>query len=108
MDFNKNDFAKRIKEIRLAKGLTQEELSEKISIESSNYSNFETAKTMPSLPNLYKIINGLEINPNELFEVKHLDNEAKLDEINLKIYNNFSLSQKKALYKILRALEDFK
>lgn len=108
MEFDKKNFANRIKEIRHAKNLTQEQLSEKIGIEPSNYSNLETGKTTPSVQTLYKIMTSLEVSPNEVFEFEHLDDENKLDEMNLKIYNNFSLSQKKAIYKILRTLEDFK
>ena len=73
----------------------------------ANYSKMETGRVTPSLPSLYKIIKFAGFVPNELFEFEHLDNEKKLDEINLKIYNNLSFKKKKGLYKILRALEDF-
>lgn len=108
MDFDKSNFAKRIKELRLAKNLTQEELSAKIGIEPSNYSNFETAKTTPSVQTLFKIIQSLEVSFDEVFELEHLKDEEILDEINLRVYNNFSIEQKRAIYKIFRSLEDFK
>lgn len=106
MNFDKKKFAKRLKEIRKAKGLKQEALCSKINMEPSNYSPLETGKGAPNLSTLYKIIVNLDVSPNELFEFEHLDNEKKIDEINLRIYNNLSLKKKRGLYKILRALED--
>lgn len=106
MEFNKKYFAKRLKELRLAKKLTQENLSEKLGIEPSNYSNFETGKTTPSVQSLYKIMERLDVTPNEVFEYEHLEDEKILDEKILKIYSSLNLSKKRALYKIIRLLED--
>ena len=106
MEFDKNRFAKRLKELRLAKKLTQENLSEKLNIEPSNYSNFETGKTTPSVQSLYKIIDSLGVFPNEVFECEHLENEKLLDEKIYAIYNSFSIEKKRAIYKMLRLLED--
>lgn len=39
----------KIKELRLLKGLTQEQLSEKIGIDNKKLSRIETGKTLPSL-----------------------------------------------------------
>ena len=106
MEFDKNIFAKRLKEIRLAKGLTQEDISAKLGIEPSNYSNFETGKTTPSVQTLSKIIEAMNISANEVFEYEHFEDEKKLDEINQAIYSKLSLNKKIAVYKILRTIED--
>ncbi len=106
MVFDKNKFAKRLKEIRIAKGLKQEALCAKINIEPPNYSPMETAKGLPSIPTFHRIVESLEVSPNEFFEYEHLENEKTLDEMNMKIYNSLSLKKKRGLYKILRALEE--
>ena len=106
MELNKNSFAKRLKEVRLAKGLTQEDLSEKLGMEASNYSNFETGKTLPSMQTLVKIIECLQISPNELLEYNHLVDENDLDKKVMQIYQNLPLGKKRAAYKILRTIED--
>lgn len=106
-DFNNKKFAKRLKEIRKAKKLTQEEVCNRTNIDSSNYSKMETGKISPSLKSLYKLIKGTDFVPNDLFEYDHFSNEKELDEMNMKIYHSFSLRKKQSLYKILRALEDF-
>jgi len=106
MEFDKKRFARRIKEIRLAKGLTQEDLSAKLGIEPSNYSNVETGKTTPSVQSLCNIIENLDVTPNEIFDCKHFEEEKMLDEMIFKIYNGFSIDKKRAMYKMIRLLED--
>lgn len=106
MDFDVKKFAKRLKEIRKAKGFKQETLCSKINMEPSNYSPFENGKGTPNVSKLYKIMVNLNVTPDELFEYEHQTNEKNLDAMNLKIYHNLSFKKKKALYKILRSLED--
>lgn len=57
---------KRIREIRLQKGLTQAALAEKSGIEPSNISHIERAATKLSLPTLVSISNALEVSLDEL------------------------------------------
>lgn len=106
MDYDKNKFAKRLKEIRLSKRLTQDDVSEKTGIDTPNYSRFETGKTIPTLQSLCKIMQGLEVSPNEVFEYEHFNNEKELDEIVMNVYQKFSLKQKYSIYKIFRAIEE--
>ncbi len=108
MNFNKKNFIKRLKEIRLAKKLTQENVADKVGLETSNYCKIERGNSTPLLPNLYKIVKALDISFDELIDYDHFNDEKFIDEANLKIYNNFTLKQKQCIYKILRAIEDFK
>ena len=107
-EFEKKLFAKRLKELRKSKGLTQEQVCDLTGIEVSNYSKMETGKITPSLSSLQKLINCAGFVPNELFEYKHLDTEKNLDKKISEILENIDFSKKQAYYKILRALEDFK
>ncbi len=94
---------KRIKEIRRNKGLTQDELAEKIGIESGSISNIENGKYYPTADNLEKIIKALNISPQNLFVIEHnQDNDVLLNEINLILEEN--PDKIKEFYKILKAL----
>ena len=107
-DFNKKLFAKRLKEIRKSKGLTQDQVCDLTGLEVSNYSKMETGKIAPSMASLQRLINLADFVPNELFEYNHFDTEENLDKKILEILENMTFSKKQVFYKILRSLEDFK
>ena len=106
--FDKKQFALRLREIRKSKGLTQEDICEITGIEVSNYSKIETGKVAPSLATLQKLVKYAGFVPNEMFEYSHLEKEANVDMKIKEIYEKFSFSQKKFLYKIMRIIEEFK
>ena len=58
----------RIKEIRLAKGLTQTELAHKIGKDHPSVNRLEKGKINPSYFFLCEIAEGLEISINDIFE----------------------------------------
>ena len=107
-EFDKKNFAYRLREIRKSKGLTQDEIFEKTGIDVSNYSKMETAKITPSLTSLQKLIKYADFVPNELFDYDHLDKEEILDEKIFEMYKKLTLSQKRALYKFIRIIEELK
>ena len=79
-DFDKIKFGKRIKELRVAQGLSQDDLCNKVEgLEPSYLSKIETGKYAPALPTFFKIINALETNPDNFFDYKHLVTEKELD-----------------------------
>lgn len=51
----------RIKELRINKGMTQEELALKIDMDRSYFSSVENGNRNVSIINLYKIVTGLNI-----------------------------------------------
>ena len=62
-----NDFAARIKEIRIAKGLSQEKFALKIDMDRTYYASVESGKRNISLKNIKKIADGFELSLEELF-----------------------------------------
>ena len=61
-DFDKIKFGKRIKELRVAQGLSQDDLCNKVEgLEPSYLSKIETGKYAPALPTFFKIINAVFI-----------------------------------------------
>ncbi len=63
---------KKIKKLRIAHGMTQEELSEKIDISQRALSSIETGVNFLSADTLDKITKELKISVSDLFYVEHL------------------------------------
>jgi len=66
---------KRIKELRKQRGLTQEQLSEKMNINQRNLSKIECGNNFITSDTLSKILFAFEIEPAELFTFEHLNKE---------------------------------
>lgn len=62
-----NILGKKIKNVRLHKGYTQDFLAEKINISTDLLRNIENGRNIGSLATLLNICNALEITPNFLF-----------------------------------------
>ena len=85
-------FSDRLKTLRKEKKLTQKELAEQIEIKQNSYSDWETGKNEPSLENLIKLADLLEVSIDWLFgreqmKVKKrspaqlLDNEKNIEKM---------------------------
>ena len=59
--------AKRLKEIRSEKGITQEELAYRSELTLSQIARIETIKINPTISTIFKIVRALDIPLNELF-----------------------------------------
>ncbi|MFL0270123.1 helix-turn-helix domain-containing protein [Candidatus Clostridium radicumherbarum] len=80
MDYRK--LGKRIKEERLKKNLTQEQLAEIVNVSSVYVSHIENASTKPSLETLVNLSNALDVTPDFLlFDSLHKSSEYIKDEI---------------------------
>ena len=65
----------RIKELRKRKGLSQDQLAEKVGIESKYLSRLEVGKRAPSFDTLEKIADSLAVELHELFNFSHHDHD---------------------------------
>ena len=63
---NKVNLAERIKEIRKAKGMSQEKLAEKLVVKRNTVANWEQEVCMPSVDNIIAIADVAEISLDEL------------------------------------------
>ena len=94
MDYYK--IGQRIRKVRKAHGLSQEELAEKVSISTTHMSHIETGNTKLSLPVFVDIAAALEVRTDDL-----LDNpttattSTSLDEISVSTPSVWSLSGNK-------------
>lgn len=66
----------RIKELRKAKGLSQDQLSESIGIDPKHLSRIEVGKSYPYMETLESIASSLGVELKDLFEFRHLEKEA--------------------------------
>lgn len=93
----------RIRELRKAKGLTQEQLAELVGVEPRHISRVEGGYSSPSIERLARIAEILEVPIKELFDYKHLnDSEDRLKDIEDAI-GGMSDEYQKIVYKIVRA-----
>ena len=62
-----NIFPQRLKELRLEKGLTQQEIADLVHVNRVTYTNWEKGKREPSFENLFKLADLLEVSLDSLF-----------------------------------------
>ena len=95
---------KRIKELRISKKLTQEQLSEMIGIGAASLSKIEIGMYHPNDDNLEKIAQALGVEPYELYlfnqhkDIKEIKNDI------LKMINKANENETRLIYKILNSI----
>jgi len=62
------DFGKRLREVRLARGFTQEQLAAELELDTTFISRIETGKRSPSLPNIARIASVLDVPIASMFD----------------------------------------
>ena len=102
---NELDYTKlgeRLKEARIKKHMTQEELSEKIDSATSSISHLENGTHSPSLKTLIKICNVLEIGIDALLcDSLSAISSSYLDKDFEKLLSDCTVQEKKLLLRIL-------
>ena len=100
----KKYFGKRVKELRIKKGLTQEQLAEMIEVGERNLSKIECGNVFVKAKTITKLIEALKVEPKELFEFSQYQKHEILkknliDEINK---DNIDVEM---MYKIYRSIK---
>ncbi len=97
-------FGKRIKELRIKNGLTQEQLAEMIDVGERNLSKIECGNVFVKAKTITKLIDALKIEPHELFEFfQHKEKEYLKDLLITEIQND--KIDINLLYRIYRAIK---
>ena len=95
----------RLKEIRKRRGLSQEELAEKVDLEPPSICNIETGRNYPTFQNLEKILSVLNVSFIDIFKFEHhQETQNLIEEINKMLEKNPERIQD--FYKIFKALTD--
>lgn len=97
-------FGARIRELRKARGLTQDQLAEFLGVEQKHISLIELGKSYPSLDRLIRIAEALQVPLPSLFEFMHLEApEVQMQSIEEMLKGLDDEARGKA-YKIIRAI----
>jgi len=94
----------RIQEIRNKKGLTQDQLSEKVGISSKYLSSIERGKENPTLNTILKLTRSLDVKPDEFFVHLEIEDPAKRKSIIIEMLDEADADQLKLAYKVLSAV----
>lgn len=81
MNLDKEIIGKKIRQIRLEKGFSQEELSEKIDISPRHMCTIENGKSIPSIETFVKIAQVLDVDINKFFNLTPESNDKLREEI---------------------------
>ena len=95
---------KRIKEIRIQKNLTQEQLSELTNIGASRRSKIESGIYHPADDNLEKIAQALDIEPYKLYMCGHFKNISQLKKELQEKIDNMDEQQLRLISKIVNCI----
>ena len=96
---------KKIKKARLAKGYTQEYLSEQIDISTDLLRNIENSRNIGSLPTLLNLCNALDITPNFLFADMLTNTQNNYDNKLFSLLDQISSDNKEILKQIIIYLD---
>ena len=102
----KQEFGKKIKRMRLNRGLTQEELAEAVDLSQRAMSGIETGENFASAETIDKLVSALDTTLEELFATNHLKIEEDLrQEIDEKL-NSLNNDSKKLVivYNVIQSL----
>ena len=101
MDYYK--IGQRIRKIRKAHGLSQEELAEKVGISTPHMSHIETGNTKLSLPVFVDIANALQVRTDELLDSPSTPTiSASLDDI-AKVLERCNAQEAKVITDVVKA-----
>ncbi|HOI16814.1 MAG TPA: helix-turn-helix transcriptional regulator [Geobacteraceae bacterium] len=93
----------RIREIRKARGFTQEQLAEMIDVEQKHVSRIESGKNFPTINRLEKIAAALNVPLMEFFDFMHLKDDDE-SAVNLeKMFLELDKNSRKIAFRLIRA-----
>lgn len=95
---------KRIKELRKAKGFTQDYLAEKLNIETRQLSKLETGKHYPSFETVLALLKTFDMTFEELVSFEHLKSSGELKKQIISNLNGLDEENTRIFYKLLRTL----
>ncbi len=96
-----NLFGKRVRELRKAKKITQEQLAELIGVEQQQICRIEKGGCFTTIETLEKMSEALDVPVDELFNFTHQkETDTLVEELNL-LLKSASASQIKLIYRIV-------
>lgn len=100
------EIGNKIRLLRKAKGLSQEQLAEKIWISTTHMSHIETGTTKLSLPVLVDIANALHVGTDDLLSEQITARDRNFENAVQEILSSCTPSQKNVIEKIVIAAKE--
>lgn len=94
----------RVKEIRNKKGLTQEQLSERMEINPKYLSSIERGNENPTLNTLIKLSESLEVDLGEIFSLIQIEDPGERKSMITSLLDQADNEQLKLAFKVLSAI----
>ena len=94
----------RIKEIRSKRGITQDQLSERMEINPKYLSSIERGKENPTLNTLIKLSRSLEVGLDEVFGIVEIEDPDKRKSLIISLLDEANDEQLKLAFKILSVI----
>lgn len=104
-DINFEAIGKRLREIRISKGLTQEYIANMADVNTSHISNIENNRVKISLPTLVHVCNALGVTIDYLLADEYNDSHSALDQEILQQLKLCPPDTKERILKIIQALQ---
>ena len=101
----KEELGKKIKRMRVNRGLTQEQLAEKLEYSPNHISKLESARTNPSFELLVSISKVLDIEIKELFNFDEYQTTTFIKKEFDRLIQGSEPKKLKLLYKIYRSID---
>lgn len=96
----------RIRELRKAQGLTQDQLAEILGVEQKYVSLMEHGKSYPSLDRLMRIAETLQVPLPSLFEFNHLTDEGERTERLEEMLRELGEKDQQKIFKIVKVFRE--
>ena len=97
---------KKIKELRRAKGLSQEALADKINVNFRTIQRIETGKNTPSIETLVKIADALNIETESFFKTDYLKSREEIISSIINILNDMNDEKLREFYKLIYNIQN--
>jgi len=104
MNHTRELLGKRIREIRKARGLTQERFAEMVDIEQKHVSRIELGKSYPTIDRLEKMAIALDVQLSSFFDFMHLENNEERAASIEDMLHELSEDSRKMAYKMIKAI----
>ena len=105
------EIGSKIRAFRKAKGLSQEQLAERIWISTTHMSHIETGSTKLSLPVLVDISEALEVGVDDIISTKNSEKKQQTESLIQSLLNNCTPQHRNVLEQIViaakKALEEY-
>ena len=103
---NYEDIGSRIRNIRIQRGLSQEQLAESVGVGTAHISHIETGNSTPSLRTMLDIINALDCSADELLCMEVAKAQPTFDCWLGDLLADCSISERKVITETIIALKD--